>query len=296
MTLRIRGLAKRALVVAEDLYYKKVIKNLLKTSKLGRGVVLTGAESGVNFEHIYNNKPEGSFLIGRYVDKALLSLKTAQATRGRKETIKKMLNNEIQNNRLFNRKTKILDLASGTARYLRELSEEHLTGAVESTCIDKDSACIKLGRDLVKRDGIPNIRFFRGNIFHLNHLRKLAYSLEWKPNVIIASGLFMYFNDDRVEEMLREIYDFLPPGGLLIFSSYERVGIRKLMRKTMTTSTGEPWILYYRKPEHVRHVLHKIGFEQIFVIRDQWEMSNICLGRKPERICCIDDNQKMGQQ
>src|SRR3990167_1055984 len=116
---------KRILARVEDFFYRVILRNLLKTSKLGYGVVVTGAESGANFEHMYNNKPEGSFIIGRYIDKALLNLPAVHATRGRKEDIKKVLWNEISNNRILGRKTKVLDLASGGARYLRELPEFH---------------------------------------------------------------------------------------------------------------------------------------------------------------------------
>ena len=256
------------------------MKNLLKTSKLGHGFVVTGAESGVNFEYIYNNRPRGSFIVGHLVDKALLSLPTTQATRRRKDDIRTAIWNEIQNNKYLGKKTRVLDLASGCARYIRELSDEHRSGDVESICIDKDLNCVRLGEDLSTKEGIPNIRFMKGDIFRLNRLVGFGLKLSWIPNVIIASGLFMYFNKEKVEEMLSEIYRFLPNEGLLVFSSYEKVVQRKLMRKTMATSTGEEWIIYCRKPEQVREILYRAGYKQIFITRDPWQMFNICSARK----------------
>lgn len=271
---------KKILVYLDNFLYKVILKNLLKTSKLGYGTIVTGAESGANFEHMYNNRPDGSFIIGRFVDKALLNLPAVKATRGRKEDIKKVLWNEIGNNKLLERKTRVLDLASGGARYLRELAEEHRNGDIESICIDKDRTCVQLGEELAKKEGLKNIKFFRGDIFRLNHLRAFASRLNWKPNVVIASGLFIYFNNQMVERMVKEIYDILPKEGLLAFSSYENLNTRKLMRKTMSTSSGEEWTLYYRKPEYWRSLLHNVGFKQIFITRDQWLMNNICMARK----------------
>ena len=86
--------------------------------------------------------------MGRIVDKTLLNLPSAQATRVRKGEIQKFLWNEIQNNKLLGRETRVLDLASGTGRYLRELAEEHRKHDVESICIDRDLSCIKLGESL----------------------------------------------------------------------------------------------------------------------------------------------------
>ncbi|MBI4243304.1 MAG: class I SAM-dependent methyltransferase family protein [Planctomycetes bacterium] len=271
---------KRVLARLEDFFYRNILKNLLKLSRLGYGTIVTGAESGANFEHMYDNRPNGKFIIGRIIDKALLDLPSVKATRGRKEDIKRVLWNEIHNNKLMNKKTYVLDLASGGARYLRELVEEHRSGDVESICIDKDKKCVTLGKNLAAREQLSNIRFFRGDIFHLAHLKKISSQILWKPNVVIASGLFIYFNNEATGKMLREIYEFLPFEGLVIFSSYENLSSRKLMRKVASTSSGEEWTLYYRKPDYWRDLLHQIGYRQIFILRDQWQMNNICTARK----------------
>ena len=271
---------KKILVYLDNFIYRILLKNLLKTSKLGYGFVVTGAESGSNFEHIYNNKPTGTFIIGRYVDKALLNLPAVHSTRGRKDEIKKVLWNEIANNKFIRRKTMVLDLASGGARYLREFAEEHRKGDVESICIDRDGSCVELGRELSKKEELKNIRFFKGDIFHLTHLKAFAKRLMWAPNVVVASGLLIYFNNEMVEKMISEIYEILPEEGLFIFSSYEKLNTRKLMRKTMATSTGQEWTLYYRKPEYWRSLLNQFGFKHVFISRDQWQMNNICFARK----------------
>ena len=271
---------KRIKAKIEDIIYRKIIRNSLKLSKLGYGLIVVGAEAGSNFEHMYNNRPQGSFIVGKYFDKALLNLPAVKATRGRKEDVKKILWNEILNNKLKSRKTRVLDLASGAGRYLRELGEEHKNDDVESICIDKDKASVKLGRLLAEKEDLKNIRFFRSDIFRLAHLRDFSKKLLWSPNVIIASGLFIYFNDDRVKKMLCEIYEVLPNEGIIIFSSYEKLNTRKLMRKTMATSDGKEWTLYYRTPEFWRCLLHEIGYKDIFILRDQWGMNNVCRARK----------------
>ena len=271
---------KETLVRLDNFFYKKIAKNFLKTSKLGYGFVVTGAESGANFEHIYDNRAKGIFWIGKAIDRILLDLPAVKATRGRKEVIKKILENEIRNNLLDNKATKVLDLASGGARYLREFVEEHRKGNLQSICIDKSSDSIRLGEKLIEEERLENIKFFRGNILELQHLKVLAIRKKWIPNVIIASGIFIYFSDTLVQKIIKEIYDFLPKEGVIIFTSYEKLDTKKLMRKTMKTSSGEDWTLYYRKPEYWRGLLYKVGFKYITILRDQWKMSNVCYARK----------------
>lgn len=271
---------KRILVRLDNFFYRVILRNILKLSKLGYGFIVSGAELGENFEHIYNNKPQGVFLIGKFIDRVLLNLPSVQATRERKEEIKKILRKEISINGLAGRQTRILDLASGGARYLRELKAEHETGDAESLCIDRNMQCVNLGRTLAKREGLKHIKFLRADIFRLGYLKVISEHIHWKPNVIIASGLFIYFNDETVARILQEIYRSLPKGGLVIFQSYENLNSRKLMRKTSVTSTGEQWTLYYRKPFFWDQLLKKIGFEEIMITRDEWKMNNICFARK----------------
>ena len=270
---------KRLIARLDDFLYRVILKNLLQLSKLGHGCIVEGAESGVNFEHMYNNIPEGKLVIGKIIDKILLGLKACQATRIRKDEIKSILWNEVRNNMLQNRKTKVLDLASGGARYLRELKEEHNAGQMESICIDKDLNCVSLGRELSEKEGVLNIRFFRGDLFKLAFLKRFGSKKKWRPNVIIASGLLIYFNDETSENILKEIYKALADDGIVIFQSYENLDTKKLMRKTLATSTGQSWTLYYRKPVFWRNLLWEIGFRNIFITRDQWHMNNVCSGR-----------------
>lgn len=270
---------KKIAVIFDNFIYKILIKNLLKTSKLGYGFVVTGAEAGKNYEHIYDNKATGNYIIGKFVDRALLNLPAVRSTRGRKDDIKRILWNEIYKNNDKGVVTRVLDLASGGARYLRELQEEHNQGLIESICVDKDRQSIILGERLAASEGIKNIEFLRANIFKLNHLKRKAKELNWMPNVVIASGLFIYFNDEQVRQMLTEIHGFLEDDSLVVFSSYEKIDSKKLMRKTMATSSGETWTLYYRKPLFWRKFLRDIGYRDVFILRDNWLMNNIIAAR-----------------
>lgn len=273
---------KKIAIFIENFYYRVLIKNLLKLSKLGFGFVVTGAEAGTNYEHIYDNKAEGSFVVGKIVDRILLNLTAVQSTRQRKDDVKRSVLNECLNNAVQEKKTKVLDLASGGARYLRELKNEHNGAVIESLCVDKNKSCVAMGRRLAFVEGVANLRFIVGDIFSASRLKRFSERIDWKPNVVVFSGLFIYFNDDIVKGLLQETFNLLEPGGCVIFTSYERLNTKKLMRKTMATSTGDDWTLYYRKPIFWRKLAYSIGFHDITITEDKWLMNNVICARKPK--------------
>ena len=66
-----------------------------------------------------------------------MNLPSVRATRHRKDIIIKILQNEIANNLTLKKKTKILDLASGPARYLVELINDFNQEMIEVLCLEE---------------------------------------------------------------------------------------------------------------------------------------------------------------
>lgn len=267
----------------EDFLYKKVIRSLMLTSKLGRQSVLGRADAGSNFEHMYENRPEGDGPLGWIVDWALLNLPAVKATRCRKETILKILRNEIANNQLAGRKTHVIDVGAGTSRYLLDLAKEYPEGSVEALSIDYDRESLNLGKKIAEAVGAQKkfIRYTKANAFRLGHVKFLGRKRDWIPNVVIASGFIYYLDDETVQGVLRETFTHLDPGGLLILSNIRRSPSQKLMEKVCTTHDRQAWVLHYRQPEAVRRMMFAAGFRDILISDDPWGMYNVCTGRKP---------------
>lgn len=265
----------------EDFFYKKVIRNILMLSNFGRRSVLGEAASGYNFDYMYENKPHGFLGIGYLIDKMLLNLPAVQATRLRRVNIVKIVSNEIENHRLQGKTTKILDLACGAGRYLSDIVKIFSKNKIEIVGIDYDNKSLKLAKNLSEKEGISKeqIRFVKGNVFRLSILKKLGKRVDWRPNIVIASGLTVYIDDDEVINMLKQIYEGLAYDGCILIDSQESNPSRKLMEKVLKTKQGA-WILYYRSPAQWRHWLHKFGFRDIVISCDQWKMYNLCSARK----------------
>ena len=252
------------------------------TSKLGRQSVLGRADAGSNFEHMYENKPEGDGPLGWIVDWALLNLPAVKATRNRKDTVLKILKNEIANNQLAEKKTHVIDVGAGTSRYLLDLAKEYSAGSVEALSIDYDRESLNLGKKIAEAVGAQKkfIRYTKANAFRLAHMKYFGRKRSWAPNVIIASGFIYYLDDEAVQGALREILAHLDPGGLLIMSNVKRSLSQKLMEKVCTTGQGTAWVVHYREPELVRQWLFEAGYREIYIGSDSWQMYNVCTGRK----------------
>lgn len=265
----------------EEFLYKKIIRNIMLMSKLGRQSVLGEASTGYNFDHMYENKAEGFHFVGKLVDRVLLNLPAVQATRLRRINIDKILINEIENHALEGRGTRIVDIACGAGRYLMDVGKMFEGRNVEILGVDYDQKSILHGEDLANKYGIAesSIRFVRGNVFHLRLLKRLGKSMDWRPNIIISSGLTVYVDDKTVLEILRQVYEALDENGLFLVDSQESNPSRKLMEKVCNTKEGS-WVLYYRPPDFWRKHLYEIGFRDILISQDKWNMYNLCTARK----------------
>lgn len=266
----------------EDFIYKKIIRNIMLMSTLGKQSVLGEAATGYNFDHMYENKPSGYPIIGQLVDLMLLNLPAVKATRNRKTTICKILANEIENHKVSGEVSKIIDIACGAGRYLLDIGEMFQSDNVEILGVDFDLKSIQHGEALAKKYGASakNTRFFRGNVFKLQFLKRFGKTINWAPNIIISSGLTVYIDDEKVLEMLKQVFEAIDVGGLFLMDSQVNNPSRKLMEKVCNTKEG-PWILHYRNSEFWREKLYSVGFRDIRISGDPWNMYNICTARKP---------------
>ena len=263
----------------EDFIYKKVIRNLLLTSKLGRQSVLGEASTGYNFDHMYVNKAQGIVWLGKVVDFILLHLPAVKATRARKANIIKILSTEIEARKKNGENTRIMDVACGAGRYLAEIEKKFPN--IEIIGVDYDFKSIKLGRSIAQSYSISEtkLRYFKGNVFQLDHLKKMGKKINWQPHIILASGLIEYLDDQKMKDAFLQIYNGLADQSLFVLFNQQANPSRKLMEKVCTTKDGA-WILYYRQPGVVKTELLKVGFKHIQIHTDKWSMYNLLIVRK----------------
>ncbi|MDD5071051.1 MAG: class I SAM-dependent methyltransferase family protein, partial [Candidatus Omnitrophica bacterium] len=187
------------------------------------------ADSGINFDHIYKNEAKGYNNFGIIVDRILLNLPASKATRYRKDKIVKILRNEIKNNTGAGIETRVVDMASGSSRYIIELLASDLSAKIEALCLDIDSKVIEYGR---KMSGSLSLAYKKANVLRIGkHHQRLLTKKKWFPNIIISSGFYEYLDDTTTVKSFEQMYSALSDCGLFIVVTQQNSPNRRLIEK-----------------------------------------------------------------
>jgi len=98
---------------------------------------------------------------------------------------------------------------------------------------------IELRRSLI--DPLPSEVIIAGDMFELGWTGRVDRKV---PSLLIASGVFQYFREERVTEFLRDLAERLP-GSELVFDATNEVGVRYANRYVKRTGNASAQILFY---------------------------------------------------
>lgn len=258
-------------------FYKKILRPLIFTSRVGRRALFGHAGKGLFVEYIYQDRPSGYNKLGQIMDKILLNLPSAKATKAKKERIMQIIQEEITRNTLNNRITKIADLGSGPARYLAELSKGKTKEQIQSICLDIDKYSLNYGRRFSQ--GYP-IEYRLANITRLGHYKRLSQKINWRPNIVIVSTCYEFLEDGIVRGSLEEIYKVLDSCGMLLIVTQLDNPNKKLFEHLAEKKDGAVSEIYYRKPAVIKKWLIEAGFRDIEIRIDRWKMYSYYKARK----------------
>lgn len=191
----------------------RVVRHLARYSQGLQLAVEHGPQAGPVTEYVCDNKPSGSGWRGQYGERWFLALPTNKGTRERTHTTKELVREILLRRRSASEKTVILDVASGTARYLRELVKE-LDRADDLTivCHDRSPRQVMWGRELVSEEKLGNFTFSVGDATD-----DASYLTRHDPDLILAMQLFPYLHkDEEVHTVLKLAFAHLRPGGCFL--------------------------------------------------------------------------------
>ena len=188
---------------------ENVIRLLGRYSEGLRLAAEYGPRSGMVHEYAYRNMPHGSGALGRLIDRTFLQLSTWNGLRQRVHTTKELVVEVLMRRRALGLSTMILDVASGTAPYLRELARENGGDDLVIVCHDRDPRQVMHGRQLVAAESLPRFTFAVGD-----STDQASYLTAGDPNVILAMDIFPWFQrDDAVRTTMRLAFEHLTRGG-----------------------------------------------------------------------------------
>ncbi len=207
-------------------------------------------------EYIYNNEPisEG---IGHYFDKGFLDSELVRSVINRKNMTKEVIKTLIKDGKNL----KILNLASGSCREIREMLDEGVKTNFSLTCLDQDEDAIAFSQNALKN--AIDVSFLKDDILSITKEEKKALLSD--KDLIYSIGLIDYLPDRILKKIIKSIYDNLKPGAILLLSHKDH-GVYTPMQEDWLSD----WKFVPRDEKKMTSLLNDIGIgnERIEVFRE----------------------------
>lgn len=248
--------------------------------RLSRGVRLglrTGFDSGQTLDYVYENRPQGALLVGKWIDRAYLNSIGWLGIRRRRANLEKLLEEAVRLVRAGGREVRLVDIAAGPGRYiletLRRLDGEDLSALLR----DNVEANLAAGRRLAQEIGLNRVTFEWGNAFDEESLA----AIQPPPNVAVVSGLYELFpENDQVRRSLRGLARAVQPGGYLVYTGQPWHPQVEMIGRVLTNREGRPWIMRRRTQAEMDDLVREAGFEKITEEIDPWGIFTVSLARR----------------
>jgi len=239
----------------------KVLKTFVHTlGRLSDGVRIAhehGFTSGKMVDYVYRNQPSGIGPLGKLFDRIYLSNAGWQAVRIRRRHVEELLEWAIrrQLDRVGN--VLVVDVASGPARYLRDVLLKFVGRRVEAVCWDLDEKWLEESQDAAAELGLRSILYERGDAMDAESFARLP---RW-PHVVIASGFYEWIADDEaVKRSLQIVHDALGPGGYFLLTLQTGHVDLEMTNEVFSGFDGGPLQITVRRAEMVHRWARRAGF------------------------------------
>jgi SAM-dependent methyltransferase len=225
---------------------------------------------------IYQNRPRTVGYDGLW-DNYFLQMTASKATRQRKEDLKKIIYEFLKNHR--NQSIRIMNLGSGPAREIKELSDGDADGYFSKVifdCYDFDIRAINYAKSLLKN--IPNVNFFQKNAIRLALKRDIKQEVPFEYDLIYSAGLFDYLDEKISLRLIANLKKLLKRDGTLIVANFEN--------KYSNSSAGlmewvTEWYLIYRTKEELKKIFLDASFlsKNLKIISQQNKVVLYCFAK-----------------
>jgi SAM-dependent methyltransferase len=205
-------------------------------------------------DNIYNNKPATVGFDGLW-DTYYLQMTACRATRMRKEKLKELI---IETARCRNgRAVRIMDLASGPARGIKELLDADTQRIFSKTvfdCFDQDQHAIDYASQLIGKT--PQVNFFQKNALRIALKKDVSQEIPYQYDLIYSAGLFDYLDERIAVRLVSNLYKLLKPGGMMVIANF---GEKRNNSSAGLMEWVTEWYLIYRTENEFRRLFEQAG-------------------------------------
>ncbi len=220
----------------------------------------TGHNSGDSLDYVYENRVRGITPIGRMIDRTYLAAAGWQAMRQRQEILEAKLRETVRH--LLDRRepVRIMDIATGRGRYVLDIVKEFEGHEISALLRDQSEFSLQEGRKLAQEMGVASVSYVHGDAFDTESL----LAVDPAPNIVIVSGLFELFPDNRkILAALGGLGGLVRPGGYLLYTNQPWHPQLEEIARTCVDWDGKPWIMRRRSQAEMDELVASVGFSKI---------------------------------
>jgi alpha-beta hydrolase superfamily lysophospholipase len=248
--------------------------------QLSRGIALGwkhGFNSGIMLDYIYENRAQGLTPLGRLIDRVYLNAIGWRGIRVRRTLLEHALRSVMEQTYAARRPVRLLDIASGRARYILEAIRD-LDG-IPISAILRDCSQENLDAAARLRDqfGLTQVTLMRGDAFD----RASLAAVRPRPTIAVVSGLYELFPDN--EPVLRSLHglaDAVEPGGHLLYTNQPWHPQLEFVARVLTNPEGRPWIMRCRTQAEMDELVRVAGFQKVSQETDPWGIFTVSVARR----------------
>ncbi|HNV86702.1 MAG TPA: class I SAM-dependent methyltransferase [Candidatus Omnitrophota bacterium] len=207
-------------------------------------------------DDIYQNSPKTSGF-DRLYDNFFQSCTISVAVRNRKEDFKKFIISFVEKHP--NQPIRIMDLASGPCRDLKELLSLDLIREREVVfdCYEQDDHAIHYAEELIGNQS--KVNFIKENAVRLALKKDIEPLIKVKYDLIYSTGLFDYLDKRVSVRLVANLRKLIKIGGMMIVSDvrdkYKNPSVHFM-------EWGGEWNLVYRSDDEFKQIFLDAGFQE----------------------------------
>jgi len=206
-------------------------------------------------DDIYQNKPR-TIGFDRLWDNYFQQMMASRATRERKESLKKFILDFVQQHK--NKEIRIMNLASGPAREIKELLEGDSSGVMSKVvfdCYDFDVRALDYAKELLNNN--KNVNFIQKNAIRIALKKVITDDVPHRYDLIYSAGLLDYLDVRIAVKLVNNLKKILKKNGSIVIANFGD--------KYNNTSAGimewaTEWYLIYRPKEELMDIFLTAGF------------------------------------
>ncbi|GGY44066.1 bifunctional alpha/beta hydrolase/class I SAM-dependent methyltransferase [Pseudoduganella albidiflava] len=248
----------------------------------GMRVGLThGFDSGESLDYVYRNQAGGKLMFGAVMDRGYLDAVGWRGIRVRKVQLQHLLAQRIAAHPAVNPAQpplRILDIASGSARYVLETVKRFQDRPIEVTLCDYAQHNVDRARALAASLQLQaKVDCRRRDAFD-----SASYAgEEGTYDIAVVSGLYELFSDNAmVLRSLEGVFASLRPGGHLIYTAQPWHPQLEMIAGTLTNHRGEAWRMRPRPQAEMDALVRVAGGEKIATLIGVEGIFTVSVARK----------------